>query len=150
MMQNQNLEHWFTDKQTRLAEWRGWRDTLTELDYRTAIEKIAVWWKFVPLINKSVDPWREETWPTPWELVGRGEFCINAQSLGIFYTMCLQGLDCQLMLAQIRSLQETRLLVLARENKLLNYCDGLVTDIQDDVQILRVWEPSDLSRLVKV
>ena len=149
-MQNQSLEHWFTDKQTRLAEWRSWRDSLSAIDYQSTIEKIAVWWKFVPLINKAIDPWREETWPTPWELIGRGEFCVNAQGLGIFYTMCLMNLDCQLKLAQIRSQDETRLLVLASGNKLLNYYDGLVTDIQDDVQILYRWEPSDLARLVKV
>lgn len=150
MMQNQSLEHWFGDKQTRLAGWRGWRESLAEFDQQTLVEKIAIWWKFVPLINKSLDPWREETWPTPWELVGRGEFCTSGQGLGIFYTMCLLNLDCQLILAQIQSQEETRLLVLANGNKLLNYYDGLVTDIHDDVQILRIWEPSDLARLVKV
>ncbi len=146
----QNMEHWFTDKQTRLLAWRDWRQQLNQssTDVNT---NIAVWWKFVPMVNKSVDPWREETWPNPWELVGSGEFCPSAQGLGIFYTMVLLGMDCDLILAQLTDYPETRLMVLTPDKKLLNYYDGEVVDIDSaNLQILQVWHPSDLARLVKV
>lgn len=146
---NHNMEIWFTDKQTRLAAWREWREQLSTLPNQEQIQQIAHWWKFVPMINKAVDQWREETWPTPWELVGQGEFCVNAQGLGIFYTMVLMGQDCDLVLAQIN--EETRLLVVTTDKKLLNYYDGDVIDIDSaNMQMLRVWHPSDLARLVKV
>jgi hypothetical protein len=36
-------------------------------------------------------------------------------------------------------------------NKLLNYYDGEVTDMENlNLQILQTWTPSDLARLVKV
>lgn len=143
------MEIWFTDKQTRLAAWREWREHLSKFPPDQQLEQIAHWWKFVPLVNKSIDQWREETWPTPWELVGQGEFCVNGQGLGIFYTMVLLGLDCDLILAQVDL--ETRLMVITPDKKLLNYYDGDVIDIDSaNMQMLRVWHSSDLARLVKV
>jgi len=147
------MEHWFTDKQSRLLAWRDWRQQLNQSNDNNidALNKIAQWWKFVPLVNKAVDPWREETWPNPWELVGQGEFCTSAQGLGIFYTMVLAGQDCDLILGQLEDYSETKLMVLTADKKLLNYYDGEVVDLGSaKLQILRVWHPSDLARLVKV
>lgn len=145
------MDIWFTDKQTRLAAWREWRENLASQQNSQLLESVAHWWKFVPMVNKTVDQWREETWPTPWELVGEGEFCSNAQGLGIFYTLTLLGIDCELILAQIKDLDESRLMVLTSDKKLLNYYDGEVIDIDlATLQLVRVWQPSDLARLVKV
>lgn len=147
-----SLEHWFSDRQTRLLAWREWRQALlTQSPQQKIIDQVATWWKFVPLVNKTLDPWRMDTWPTAWQLVADGEFCVNAQALGIFYTLTLMGQDCELVLAQLDDRQETRLLVLTAGKKLLNYLDGEVVDIdQATLQILKVWQPSDLARLVKV
>lgn len=146
-----DMEHWFTDKQTRLLIWRDWRQQLNQSNNIDALNEIARWWKFVPLVNKAIDPWREETWPNPWELVGHGEFCGSAQGLGIFYTLVLIGQDCDLVLAQLQDYPETKLLVVTPDKKVLNYYDGEVIDIDSTrMQMLRIWHPSDLARLVKV
>lgn len=148
-MENRNLEHWFLDKQGKLLAWREWRSQLSAMDTASAYKEAAEWWKFVPLINKTFDPWREETWPDPWELVGRGEFCTSGQGLGIFYSLILCGIDCQLMLAMVN--QQARLMVLLPDNKLLNYYDGEVVDMENaELEILKTWASSDLARLVKV
>jgi len=148
-VEQQNLEHWFLDKQGKLLAWREWRATLTELDNTELYSKVAVWWKFVPLVSKKFDPWRQETWPNPWELVGDGSFCPNAQGLGIFYTLALLGKDCELMLAIVD--KEPRLMALLPNKQLLNYYVGEVVDIDNvEMQILKTWAPSDLARLVKV
>lgn len=119
------------------------------MEITAAVEEAAIWWKFVPLVNKTFDPWRVETWPTPWELIGNGSFCPSAQGLGIFYSLVLSNIDCVLALAVIDELP--RLLVLLPDNKLLNYHGGEVVDMQLlDLQILQTWTSSDLARLVKV
>lgn len=146
-----SLEHWFSDKQSRLAAWRAWRQSVVQLPEQQLIELVTTWWKFVPLVNKAVDQWRPESWPTAWELVGRGEFCANAQGLGIFYTLVLLGIDCELVLAQLNEGEETRLMVLTKDKQLLNYVDGEAVSIEKaTLQLLKVWQPSELARLVKV
>ena len=148
-MEQHNLEHWFLDKQGKLLAWREWRTQLPSMEITAAVEEAAIWWKFVPLVNKTFDPWRVETWPTPWELIGNGSFCPSAQGLGIFYSLILSDIDCVLALAIIEELP--RLMVLFADNKLLNYHGGEVVDMQLlDLQILQTWTSSDLARLVKV
>lgn len=148
-MENRNLEHWFTDKQGKLGAWREWRQELTGLPLLSIYQEVALWWKFVPLVNKTFDPWRQESWPDPWTLVGEGSFCPSAQGLGMFYSLALAGIDCNLVLAVIE--EKPRLLVLLPDDKLLNYYDGEITHVDDaNLQILQTWAPSDLANLVKV
>lgn len=148
-MEHRKLEHWFTDKQGRLAAWRDWRLGLSGLDTDSAYQETATWWKFVPMVTKTFDPWRKESWPDPWELIGTGSFCPNGQGLGMFYSLVLAKIDCELMLAIID--ENPRLLVILPDKRLLNYYDGEVLDIDEvKMQILQTWAPSDLANLVKV
>lgn len=101
------------------------------------------------MVNKSIDPWREDTWPDPWTLVSSGEFCPSAQGLGMFYSLVLVGNDCKLVRARIDD--EIRLIVLLLDDRLLNYVDGEIVDMKNaTLEILQIWTPSDLARLVKV
>lgn len=148
-MENRSLEHWFLDKQGKLLAWRDWRNSLKAMTPDDAFNETALWWKFVPLVNKAVDPWRQETWPDPWELIGSGSFCPNAQGLGIFYSLILAGFDCDLMLAVVDD--APRLMVILPNKKLLNYIDGELVDLGElTEQILQTWTASDLASLVKV
>lgn len=148
-MEARNLDHWFQDKQGRLLAWREWRENLSALGKDKLYKETAQWWKFVPLVNKTFDPWRMETWPNPWDLVASGSFCPSAQGLGIFYSLVLARIDCDLVLAIVDD--KARLLVMVPNNKILNYIDGEVVDIEKtDLQILKVWAPSDMTRLVKL
>jgi hypothetical protein len=148
-VEHRNLEHWFTDKPSRLQAWRAWRISLTDLSPESVHQEVATWWKFVPLVSKTFDPWRQETWPDPWALIGTGSFCPSGQGLGMFYSLVLANVKCELMLAVIAD--TPRLMVILPDNKLLNYYDGEVIDVADVVmQILQTWAPSDLANLVKV
>ena len=148
-MKSPSLEHWFSDKQSKLAAWREWRTHLVNLDVQAAYQETAIWWKFVPIVNKTFDPWHIESWPDPWKLIGNGSFCPNAQGLGMFYSLVLCSIDCELILAMVEGVP--RLMVNLPGSKLLNYYDGEVIDINTvDAQILQLWTASDLARLVKV
>jgi hypothetical protein len=149
VVENRSLEHWFVDKQSKLAAWRDWRNSLREMDTDAAYAEVALWWKFVPLVNKAVDPWRQDIWPDPWELVGEGSFCANAQGLGIFYSLVLAGFDCELVLAIVN--EQPRLMVVLPNKKMLNYYEGELVDMEDvKEQFIQFWAPSDLANLVKV
>jgi len=148
-VEHRNLEHWFTDKHSRLQAWRDWRLSLTDLPLDAVHQEVATWWKFVPMISKTFDPWRQESWPDPWAMIGTGSFCPNAQGLGMFYSLVLSKVDCELMLSVIDD--TPRLMVILPNKKLLNYYDGEIVDIDDaEMQILQTWAPSDLANLVKV
>jgi hypothetical protein len=148
-VEHRSTEHWFLDKQGKLHEWREWRLQLSAMDADSAYIEAAIWWKFVPLVTKTFDPWREETWPDPWSMVGTGSFCQSAQGLGMFYSLVLSGKECQLARAVVDD--TVRLMVVLPSNKVLNYYDGEVTDIESvNLQILQTWTSSDLARLVKV
>lgn len=148
-VEHRNLEHWFTDKQGRLQAWRDWRLSLSGLSPDAVYQEVATWWKFVPMITKTFDPWRQESWPDPWELIGSGSFCASAQGLGMFYSLVLSKVDCELMLSVIDN--TPRLLVILPDKQLLNYYDGELVDISAaEMQILQTWAPNDLANLVKV
>ena len=148
-MEQHSLEHWFLDKQGKLLSWRDWRTSLTDMSEQDAAQATAIWWKFVPLVNKSIDPWREDTWPDPWELISNGQFCPSGQGLGMFYSLTLAGFECKLARVQID--KETRLVVILPSDDLLNYYDGELVDMKKvNLQILQTWASSDLNRLVKV
>jgi hypothetical protein len=149
VVEHRSTEHWFLDKQGKLQSWRDWRTQLSAMDNESACQEVAIWWKFVPLVAKTFDPWREETWPDPWTLVSGGSFCPSAQGLGMFYSLVLAKIDCKLVLAVIN--EQPRLLVEIGNSRLLNYYDGEIIDTETaDLQILKSWAPSDLVRLVKV
>jgi hypothetical protein len=144
-----SIEHWFGNKQVRLLHWRNWRLELSTMNAEERLKSIAQWWFYVPLVTSLIDPWDDSNWPTPWELVGKGQFCENAQGLGIFYTMILQELPCMLIHCQTE--KDTSLVVRSESNKLLNYYSGELVDVCDATfQTLKIWAPSDLARLVKV
>lgn len=148
-MKAPNLDHWFSDRQGRLIAWREWREHLATLSLDDLYVEVAHWWRFVPMVNKTFDPWRKETWPTAWNLVAGGNFCPSAQGLGIFYSLVLARIDCELILAVVDT--ETKLLVVLPNRKILNYREGEVVNIENiDLQILKIWPPSDMTTLVKL
>lgn len=150
-MTNRSTEHWFTNRETRLLYWREWRKALKDLNSEQTIAEVAIWWKFVPMINHQIDVWNDSQWPTAWELVGTGEFCANAQGLGIFYTLVLLGIDCNLYLVQVKDQPIVKLMVVANGTKLLNYSTGEAVNFNaHEMEILKTWSPSDLTRQVKV
>jgi len=76
-----SIEHWFGNKQVRLLHWRNWRLELSTMNAEERLKSIAQWWFYVPLVTSLIDPWDDSIWPTPWELVGEGQICENAQGL---------------------------------------------------------------------
>jgi len=140
---------WETDKHTRMLLWRDWRSSIVELPTDALYDKIAYWWKMVPMSDNTIDIWDDKSWPTPWELITFSSFCYPSRGLGIYYTLSLIGRESELILAQKDG--ETTLLVKLEDKKLLNYYEGEVLDTsQYSYEELRIFSSADMHRLVKV
>lgn len=148
-MQHRTLDHWFLVKQEILLAWRSWRASLGKMENIDDVyTEVAQWWEFVPMVNNTINPWNSEIWPDPWTLVCTGEFCPSAQGLGMFYSLALEGYNCELVLAIIDT--ETKLIVQLPDGRLLNHTSGEIVDNNHSFQFINKWAPSDLKNLIKV
>jgi hypothetical protein len=71
----------------RLQEWSDFRATLetAEDPIQLAVNKYAQ----APTVSIQADPWDQDTWPTPWELVLENQYCEFCKILGICYSLQL-------------------------------------------------------------
>lgn len=78
----------FTKKfEDRMRDWKQFRDTLEVSE--TAIEDTIAFWNLAPITNIAADPWSQETWPDPWEMIEENIFCPFVKILAICYTLQL-------------------------------------------------------------
>jgi hypothetical protein len=132
-----------------MLKWRDWRNNLQTLPEDEIYKTIAYWWKMVPMAGNTIDVWREDTWPTPWELIIFNSFCSPARGLGMYYTLTLLEIQSELILAKIED--DTTLLVRTAQEKLLNYYEGdacYVSESQYD--LIRIYQPTDVYTVDKV
>jgi hypothetical protein len=83
-----NLTHWYGTTTEKILAWRELRKSLgdtTQID--STLESIANWWTYAPWVKKTIDPYKPETWPTPWDMISKGHFCRSAIALGQAYTI---------------------------------------------------------------
>ena len=71
----------------RLQEWSDFRATLetAEDPIQSAIDQYAQ----APTVSIQTDPWDQDTWPTPWELILENQYCAFTKILGICYSLQL-------------------------------------------------------------
>jgi len=71
----------------RLASWREFRDSLeTDEDpFRTVID----FYSKAPYVSRHTDPWTQEMWPNPWELVNENQYDDFCRVLGMCYSLQL-------------------------------------------------------------
>jgi hypothetical protein len=78
----------FTKKfEDRMREWKLFREGL-ELS-ETPIEDTIMFWNTAPLTSIAADPWDQQTWPDPWEMIEENIFCPFVKILAILYTLQL-------------------------------------------------------------
>jgi transposase len=53
----------------RLSAWAAHRDKLNQCDDPMTLT--SDFWRFAPFIpyNKDIDPFNQQSWPTPWEII---------------------------------------------------------------------------------
>ena len=79
-MFNKNYEN-------RLSAWREFRESLEEAEdpFRSVIDQYDT----SPYVSIHTDPWTQEMWPTPWELINENQYDEFCRVLGMCYSLQL-------------------------------------------------------------
>lgn len=73
--------------EARLALWRDFREALaTDPD---PIQTCIDFWANAPEVLIQADPYNQETWPEPWQMIEENIFCPFVKILAICYTLQL-------------------------------------------------------------
>lgn len=71
----------------RLVSWSSFRN---EIEKSTdPLQDVIDFYKPIPTVSIYTDPWAQETWPDPWELVYENQYCDFCRILGYCYTLQL-------------------------------------------------------------
>jgi hypothetical protein len=142
---------WYKTTTEKILAWRELRSELAENNVDQVISRVNDWWTYSPWVKKTVDPYKPETWPTPWELLDKGEFCRSAIALGQAYTlwMCSHpDTKIELWLVNNFSEKDIHLVVVIEEKTMLNYTLGQILEVEKcDFEILDKFDRSNLSHI---
>ena len=100
--------------------------------------------------DHTIDPYKPESWPTPWDMINKGEFCRSAIALGQAYTlwMCSPQLNTELWLVNNFSEKDVHLVVVIDKKTVLNYTLGQVMPIEEcDFEVLNKTTKKDLTHI---
>jgi len=71
----------------RLASWSDLRETLETCE--DPIQEAINYYDNAPQVSINTDPWDQNTWPTPWELIAENQYCNFCILLGVCYSLQL-------------------------------------------------------------
>jgi hypothetical protein len=68
----------------------AWYKLRQQLETATdPLKEVADFFSKLPKVKIYTDPYDEDTWPTPWELISENEYCPFNKILGVCYTIQL-------------------------------------------------------------
>lgn len=128
-----DLSIWYKTTTEKILAWREFREQTKEKSLNEIIDMVSTWWTFTPWVRKTIDPYQPDTWPTPWDMLNRGEFCRSAIALGQAYTLwlCFPASKIELWLINNFSEQDVHLVVVIDEKTVLNYTLGQVMRLEE-------------------
>lgn len=145
-----DLSVWWKTTTEKILAWRELRTQLVDKAGDEAVDLINSWWTYTPWVKKTIDPYRPESWPTPWDMINRGEFCRSSIALGQAYTLWLCRPDAHVDLWLINNFSEKdiHLVVVIDEKTMLNYTPGLVMTVEEcEFEVLNKITRQDLSHI---
>ena len=141
---------WYGTTTEKILGWRSLREQARDLTLEEIIELVNTWWTYTPWVRKSIDPYHPETWPSPWTMINKGEFCRSSIALGQAYTLwlCAPTNLTELWLINNFSEREIHLVVVIDEKIILNYTLGLVLKLEEcNFELLNKITRSDLNHI---
>ena len=126
----------------RLADWMAFRRSLAELDTQNRLSRVAAYFAQAPLTKIAYDPERPADWPTPWEMIHRGEWDRDITAVGIEATLRLSGIAAdrlELLMLHVPADATLRMVVLVDRVATLNYAWGSVAEMPAVSHARRRW-----------
>jgi hypothetical protein len=112
----------------RLATWAAFRDSLPNLTEAEQIQQVAEFWAQCPFDRWLLEPSAPETWPSVWEMLYEGTYCMNAVAVGIETTLRLAGWDANrlelVMMKEVDNISAEYFVVKIDGTHILNYSYG--------------------------
>lgn len=145
-----NLTHWYGTTTEKILAWRELRQQSIDKSMEYVVESVNNWWAYSLWVKKTIDPYLPSSWPSPWELINRGEFCRSAIALGQAYTLwvCVPDKNVELWLINNFSEKDVHLVVVIDEKYMLNYTLGQVLTVEEcQFEVLNKIVKSDLSHI---
>ena len=71
----------------RLSKWHEFREQLESSS--TPLKDVVQFYSLAPTVSIHTDPYNEESWPDPWELLYENQYCSFCKILGMSYTLQL-------------------------------------------------------------
>lgn len=145
-----NLTHWYGTTTEKILAWRELRQQSIDKSLEHVVQSINSWWAYSLWVKKTIDPYTPSSWPTPWELINRGEFCRSAIALGQAYTLwlCVPDSDIELWLINNFSEKDVHLVVVIDKKYILNYTLGHVLTLEEcQFELLNVITKNDLPHI---
>lgn len=115
----------------RVTHWKQFREQLSLVDEAEALQVVANYWAFAPLVKMAYDPEDCQEWPSPWEMIHAGDWCPYSVAIGMEFTLRLAGWDAsRLSLHTIRDydVSDQRMILKIDESLALNYNVGKVEE----------------------
>ncbi len=119
----------------RMMAWRDFRNSITNLSEYEQLKEVAKLGALIPTIKFVIDPYKPESWPTPWELVNKGDFDEASISYFLEQTLFLLGWDekrLKIVIANNLKTDETKISLLVDEKYLLNWYHGDIFDYEEN------------------
>ena len=135
----QQLIHttWFESPTARLSQWRDFRKGLDTSNTYEVCKTVVDWWKMAPISSLTIDPVNSSTWPTPWEMLHKGDFCENSIALGMSYTIYYanERIPNELFFITCTETSQHKLCVNIDNKYLLNYEHGAISTLPTDASV---------------
>ncbi len=123
----------------RLADWKDLRARIGTMADQDALTELTRYWAQAPLSVTSHDPENPSTWPTPWEMISRGEWSKPMVAVGMEFTLRLAGWsEDRLKLRYLRDydISEEIMILIVDDKIVLNYTDGAAIEYPPTEQII--------------
>jgi hypothetical protein len=134
---------------SRLEYWKELRKKIANMPDRDALDLLAEYWAMVPLSNFSYNPEQPDLWPTPWEMVYRGDWCADMVPVGMEATLRLSGWDAtRLSIVAFRDYDISQEITVLKidDTYALNYTVGKVIEWPTTEKIITaIWSYKDRS-----
>jgi len=135
------MQPYLLSPEDRIRHWKEYRlsldDTMNDMEQ---LLNTMHYWNQYPIINRYIDPYSPETWPTSWEMIYANEYCKSSLAFLMEQTLLL-GFDNRWTVDRLKMfyIDDTALsdafIVLVIDNKhVLNYDQDQIINLDSIVK----------------
>lgn len=134
----------------RLRLWKNLRNNIEQLTLEEKLKEIAAFCFDMPIGARSLDYYNTSNWPTPWEILFHGLFCLSSISLLMYYTIELLSDNINIELLLVDDNDNLYLLPLINNQYVLNYELGVVSNFPEVKNVLKILKRYSSEQIKKI